>query len=299
MKLLIETVRRLLSLLPYRLRRRLPISVTKHLHFKGSFLAFFEGKPALRLFMHGREYENRIYHYGYDCSIEGQSISLLAKCLNINSPLTFWDVGANTGTYGLLVCALSKGAQVVFIEPQKELCDLIEKNLALNNFSAQVLNMGLSNREGRAKIYRKIGTLPYSVTIDGGSAKAKFHTDSTIEEVIVSVSTAADLIHFHNIPTPDIVKLDVEKHEIEVLEGFTNQMGSAIFLIEILTNQIAERIQEFFPEQDYVYININDKTKSFRFTNRIEKSDFWNYLIVPRIMLEKVGQLESLSKVIP
>jgi FkbM family methyltransferase len=293
-KSLIDAVRRVVSLLPYRLRRRLPINVTKHLHFKGSFVAFFQGKQALLLYMEGREYENRIYHYGYDCSVEGQSISLLTKFLHISRPLTFWDVGANTGTYGLLVCALSKGARVVFIEPQKELCEIIQKNLDLNNFSAYVLNMGLSNRVGKAKIYREIGTLPYSVTIDGGSGKARFNTDSTIEEVVVDVSTAENLIRFLNIPKPDIVKLDVEKHELEVLDGFKGQMGSTIFLIEVLSDRIAKRIQEFFPEIDYVYININDKTHSFRFTNQIEKSDFWNYLVLPRIFLEKVGQLKSL-----
>ena len=61
---------------------------------------------------------------------------------------------------------------------------------------------------------------------------------------------------------------------------------SAIFLIEILQDDLAMKLTEFFPADRYEFWNIDDRNKSMSKIAKLEKSDFYNILIVP------VGQSE-------
>lgn len=57
-------------------------------------------------------------------------------------PGQWWmDCGANVGAFALLAC--SKGAQVTCYEPDPFNCEMIEKNLKLNGFQAQVIQAAL------------------------------------------------------------------------------------------------------------------------------------------------------------
>jgi FkbM family methyltransferase len=62
------------------------------------------------------------------------------------------DCGGNVGAFTLLACAL--GAKVTVYEPDPNNCAMIEKNLALNGFTANVVCAGLvHNQVKKANLY--------------------------------------------------------------------------------------------------------------------------------------------------
>jgi len=78
----------------------------------------------------------------------------------------------------------------------------------------------------------------------------------------------------------DLIKIDVEQHEPQVLAGFKQHLAAfkPTLLIEILTNSVAEQVYESVKDLGYLYYNI-DETKGVRRTERLEKSDYYNYLL--------------------
>jgi len=98
-----------------------------------------------------------------------------------------------------------------------------------------------------------------------------------------------------NLEPPNLIKLDVETHEPQVLEGFGELLNtSMVFLIEVLNDDLGLKLQKFFPSDKFDYWNINDQLGTVRKTESIVKSDFYNYFICSPVQ-SKVLE-ETLSK---
>jgi FkbM family methyltransferase len=63
---------------------------------------------------------------------------------------TWYDFGGNVGAFTLLAC--SKGADVVVYEPDPYNCEMIEKNLKLNNFKAEIRNKAVIDGDKKEMI---------------------------------------------------------------------------------------------------------------------------------------------------
>ena len=99
----------------------------------------------------------------------------------------------------------------------------------------------------------------------------------------INVRRADSLIIENQLTIPSFIKIDVEGYEYEVLKGFgENDISDCIFLIEILTDDLAKKLNTIFLNTKYDFYNIDDKRKSNRKTEFLEKSDFYNYLIIPK-----------------
>lgn len=69
----------------------------------------------------------------------------LKKGMTINKNETWMDCGGNVGAFALLACSF--GAKVTIYEPDPFNCELIEKNLKLNNFKAEIKQVALVHNE--------------------------------------------------------------------------------------------------------------------------------------------------------
>lgn len=98
-----------------------------------------------------------------------------------------------------------------------------------------------------------------------------------------------------NITRVDLIKIDVEGHEPEVLEGLgwhLDEMRPAM-LIEILNDENAMKIEKLLNNKGYLYFNINEKG-SFRQVRHLSKSDSYNFLITPKEIAEKIKIKETI-----
>jgi hypothetical protein len=73
----------------------------------------------------------------------------------------------------------------------------------------------------------------------------------------------------------------VETFEPQVLEGFKKNLSlmKPTFLIEVLMDEVGDKLQHAFDGLGYLYFNIDDKNEKIRRVDKIVKSDYFNYLI--------------------
>ena len=79
------------------------------------------------------------------------------------------------------------------------------------------------------------------------------------------------------------MKIDVETHEPEVMEGFVNYFSQfkPILLIEILNDEVAEKLNNYFVAADFDFYNIDELT-GIKKVSQLSKSNSYNFLIVPK-----------------
>ena len=65
--------------------------------------------------------------------------------MTINSGEKWMDCGGNVGAFALLAC--SKGAKITVYEPDPFNCKMIERNLKLNNFDAEIKQAALVHND--------------------------------------------------------------------------------------------------------------------------------------------------------
>tara|TARA_R100001594_G_scaffold127883_1_gene165895 strand:- start:493 stop:1173 length:681 start_codon:yes stop_codon:yes gene_type:complete len=134
------------------------------------------------------------------------------KYFTINRGEHWLDLGGNVGAFALL--ALSKGATVDIYEPDPFNCKMIEKNLKINNYDANIhqkaivasdkkkmtMYVGNNQQVWRNSLYKNWGNQKFTV----------------------------DCVHFSDVITKESnVKMDIEGAEMDILEAmdmFPNKM---------------------------------------------------------------------------
>lgn len=143
------------------------------------------------------------------------------------------DVGAN---YGFMACAFSKmGFKVHAFEPFTPVFECLEKNV--EGFDVTVYNKALSSNVMPIGLISGIDTRRTS-----GSTKVKFVENSDFK------SATLDLYNFKDV---DLIKIDVEGHELEVIEGAINTIREYKPLLCIELNQKVDKIENILKEFDY------------------------------------------------
>lgn len=261
--------------LGFRLFLRLPESVWKHLYFNGIFKVSLPGSASFKMMHYGYQLENELFWKGVNHGWEKYSVGLWNK-LVLNSEVII-DVGANTGIYSLLAKALNPSSKVFAFEPVERVFSKLKKNCFLNQYNIQCEQLALSNYNGEAVFY----DIPeyehiYSVTIN----KNLNDPAISVKETKVETKTLDTYLLENGLDRIDLIKIDVEIHEPEVLEGFKQGLKKykPTLLIEILTPEVGKRVETLVGSLGYLYFNI-DENKGIRQTPSIGKSDYYNYLL--------------------
>ncbi len=119
---------------------------------------------------------------------------------NLKAGQVFLDIGAQAGYFSMLASYL--GASVIAFEPSTVNRECLRENCP----SAKVIDRALSNTNGPVKLYT-------GVTPGEHSLEQNYHNASGFEDV--------EAIRYDDLGlgVPDMVKIDVEGHERQVLEG--------------------------------------------------------------------------------
>jgi len=300
MKMRFVNLRQIIArLTPYRLRARVAPKIYRHFYFSGLFKARLYGKAIFRMISYSGKYENEIYWHGIDGGLEKRSQQIWAEYCKIFKPNNILDVGANSGLYSLIAIAQSPNSKVTSIEPIPEAIRRMTANMNANSFKNSIYPGALSNYTGVGDIYLELD-LNYasSVTLNTYSDLAitgVHDVAKKLTKLTVPVSTLSNLIKDNFCKIPDLVKIDVESHELEVLEGFGyDLMETNAFLIEVLNERVAKGINEAFKGLGFIYFNINDEKNTLRITDEVSKSDFWNYFICKPEVAKKLSTLSLL-----
>jgi FkbM family methyltransferase len=135
----------------------------------------------------------------------------------------FVDVGANIGGYAIRA---AKYCKVYAIEPLPRNYKILKINEKLNNVKINSFNIAAGNKNGKVKLYYKIG--------DWGGPSIKRELNEFIE---VEMKPLDEIINEESI---DLIKIDVEGAEDLVLEGARNCLRRTKMVI-------IEKNKESFP----------------------------------------------------
>ncbi|HSY60471.1 MAG TPA: FkbM family methyltransferase [Cytophaga sp.] len=248
-------------------------SIYRHLYFKDVFTVKVNSTKKFKIKHYGFELENIIFWSGLTKGWEKESIKLWIKLCKEADVIV--DIGANTGIYSLVAKTIKPAATVYAFEPVNRVYKKLIENIQLNNFDIHAYEQAASNTCGTATIYDTDSEHTYSVTVN----KNMFSNETNVIESTIETITLDSFIKKNKIEKIDLIKIDVETHEAEVLEGFSDFLSAhkPSMLIEILTDEIGKKIETLVKDMNYLYFNI-DEAGNIRQVPNLSKSDFYNYL---------------------
>jgi len=136
------------------------------------------------------------------------------KGMTIEKGETWIDCGGNVGAFTLLACSL--GANVIVYEPDPNNCKMIEKNLKLNGFTAEIKNVALVHNDSKqANLY---------VGNNGNVWRNSLFKNWNGKGIKV------DCVKFDEvIPDGVCIKIDIEGAEMPILEKTNKKFKKMVF----------------------------------------------------------------------
>jgi FkbM family methyltransferase len=156
-------------------------------------------------------------------------------CMDKTTPIV--DVGANVGVYALYAAGLNRKRNIYAFEPMQQNYNRLCQNIRLNEFdNVSAFNVALAHENGLDNFYIPDG----EVGASGGQIKEPVND---IGEIFTPVATQDVLTmrlsrFLAYLDNPEFyLKIDVDGHELEVLEGLTDQTGYKIKSCLVEVNQ--------------------------------------------------------------
>jgi phthiocerol/phenolphthiocerol synthesis type-I polyketide synthase E len=192
-----------------------------------------------------------------------------------------FDVGANIGTFLLFAHQASSGAQIHSFEPAPPLFAKLRRNAELNGVAARLFNLGISDHEGTARftfyprssgmssfhadkeqekdILRRMMETEREAGVEGvgelmGFAEDLLEGRFRSEAFECRLRPLSDVIAECRVEWIDLLKIDVQKAELEVLRGIREEhwprIGQIVMEVHDLDGRL-ERIVRMLEERGF------------------------------------------------
>ncbi len=211
---------------------------------------------------------------------EKESLKIWAY-LSKKSDVIF-DIGANTGIYSIIAKSNNKKSTVIAIEPIDLNYDVLNKNISKNNLKIFTEKVALSDKEGVANMYMLKDKLNYmtSVNDDRYAMHPEIKGNNEVVEVKVPIKPFSDVYEKYSLQKLDLIKIDVEGHEIPVIRNmiFFIEKFKPSILIEIIGDDNALIINELFSNLGYKFVSIDENFKS-KVVEKLWDNDHHNFLL--------------------
>jgi FkbM family methyltransferase len=164
---------------------------------------------------------------------------------------------------------------VYAFEPVKRVYNKLAYNNKINDFNIHCIDKAISNEDGFADLYDLDEEHEYSASLNSDSGLMVAHKTTKVETI-----TLDRFVEDNNIKQIDLIKIDVETFEAQVFEGFQKylRLYQPSIIVEILSNEIGDKVKAWTNGMGYLYFNINEK-EGLSQVDRLEKRDDYNYLI--------------------
>jgi FkbM family methyltransferase len=181
--------------------------------------------------------DSRIFKYT-DCF---ETIDVLLKFIQ---PKYLCDIGANAGNWTYVLSQMNPALEhVVFFEPQSQYQEKLQ-SLSLPRVTKVVYPCGLG--EKAEKLLIKGGTASASF-LDSEQQNKYFPASIAQDQEEVEIKILDEIYARHDLPIPDVIKLDVQGFELQVLKGSINLLKKSKYLVIELS------FRQFYREQPYLW----------------------------------------------
>ena len=226
-------------------------------------------------------------HYLHE-SYEPYTASLVRWLIKPND--IFVDVGAHYGFFSILAAKAVKQVKVIAIEPVEKNIKILKKNFELNNVEGEVIECVASDTQG---------SISFHITNASDSCSVHNHPKATAIKTIILTSNTGDNIL--NTIHPSIIKIDVEGHEIAVLEGlrktFKRVKDLAVILefnpeCQLLAGHKPEKMLRLMKTLGFHIYFIDEVAKSVE--RYFENTDTWQDLFEKNRYSSRYGYINIL-----
>jgi amino acid adenylation domain-containing protein/FkbM family methyltransferase len=190
--------------------------------------------------------------------------------INVKAGDCIFDVGANIGMFALFVSQISKDISIFAFEPIPPVFEILSLNTEIHGLNVQLFDCGLANQNksdtftyypqnsvisGRfADAIQEQETIKSFLLKQQESDNETNVSSQAIDELladrlhsqqfICDLRTISDVIREHSIEHINLLKLDVEKSELDVLGGIQVEDWSKIQQIVVEVHNINGRLEE-------------------------------------------------------
>ena len=172
-----------------------------------------------------------------------------------NTENVFYDVGANIGIYSLYAGFLYPTLNVFSFEPTSNNYIRLQQNVWLNKFSnISPFNLALAENSNITNLYFS------DLTVGNSGAQINRALNEKGEEYYVKrvekvLAVSLDLlVSEYSFPVPSYVKIDVDGHETEILQGMLMTLAD--------------------PKLKSILVEFNNDNEFFDWSGRLEKFGF-------------------------
>jgi FkbM family methyltransferase len=144
----------------------------------------------------------------------------------------FWDVGANIGLYSIIFGKMFPDWQIVAFEPNRNLHDRLRANIDRNGLeNILIVPVALSN-------IKAVGKVDYLEEKPGAGRILIDSSQKLDPSNAVEIMTGNDFLLEHEDLLPNFIKIDVEGHEIEVINGMMGviEKQRPLIALEVFAN---------------------------------------------------------------
>ena len=183
----------------------------------------------------------------------------------ITTPMVIYDIGANIGLYSLILAREYPSSQIHAFEPERQNFFKLIRNIELNLLKNVTAHLIAAGEE------RKIGSLYLQGELPGQGEHSLVNPVSKLYTPI-EVWDLDTYVRIKKVPSPDLVKIDVEGYELQVLKGMAGLLKSKKpkLIIEVHQCLIKEQqLYKFLKKYKYTIKEIShDKTRRFIYAFR-------------------------------
>jgi amino acid adenylation domain-containing protein/FkbM family methyltransferase len=172
-----------------------------------------------------------------------EEVDYFKNGITVNPGDVVFDVGANIGLFSLFVGLSAHGSRIYAFEPIAQIFEALEANSQLYNIGLQTFNCGIGEREetvqftyyphntaisGRYADHDEDNKTVQSFMIGELPEQQRHLIDALVESRMQGetqscrVRRLSDIISENRIEKIDLLKIDVEKSELDVLKGINN-----------------------------------------------------------------------------
>lgn len=230
------------------------------------------GKPFRLFFREDSFMEKVILEKGLYGEWEKESLKIwahLSKQANV-----ILDIGANTGIFSMLAQNNNPAAKIIAIEPVGVNFEVLSKNISRNNFPILTEQVALSDKKGKAKMFMLKDRLNYMTSVNDDRYADAPHVkgDYEVVEIEVPIMPFSEIVSRHSLQKIDLIKIDVEGHEIAVLNNMLPWLEKykPHILIEVIGADNALELNKMFGSMGYQYLSIDEENIS------IQVSELWD-----------------------
>jgi FkbM family methyltransferase len=206
----------------------------------------------------------------------------------------FVDVGANIGFFALVAAKLNPRLRVVAFEPNPKMFAMLSEHKRLNELSNLTAEpLAVSNRDGKARLFINKSDMSASLVPD-------FQKDfnPAVCDIPVGIVTLDSYLQRSGVSSSFVLKVDVEGHDKELLEGAACSIArfKPDIIIEVLEDfdrSALDRLRSY----GYSFYRITHQgliQSDVVTLTRIGEFVFFNYLFTTR----PPGELDGISEVI-